>query len=173
MTWREYLTIASFAISVVSGFIAVASFRRTTRLQRFDYAPRIQLSDEAVRVGSLTAEEGFSYGVTIENPGSKPLRVDSVWIDYGSEDLPSDRLKHHVAGEFYLPPGGKRSVSLSLKGMEIQDVLTKFAIAECSFQLRVRIHTPEDGVVERTRVLAAMPSSGGATFVVPRGDILL
>src|SRR5207245_1065847 len=102
MTWREYVPIASSVISLVSAFIAIASYRRMMRLQRFDYAPRIQLSEEAVILAGADRDEGFSYQVVMENPGDKPLRVDSIYVDYGSEDTPSNRLKRHVEGEFYL-----------------------------------------------------------------------
>lgn len=116
MTWREYLPIASLIISLVSAFIAIAGYRRTTKAQRFDYATRIQLSGEKVVLGGVDRDVGFSYETTLENPGSKPLRVDSIYIDYGSSATPANRVRHHIEGEFYLPPAGPANCILDARG---------------------------------------------------------
>ena len=170
MTWSEYLAIA---ISLISVTIAILSFVKTRRIQRFDYAPRIQLSEESVLVGDVDREEGLVYQVNLENPGSKPLHIDSVCIDYGNQNNPPDRLKLHLEGEIYLSAGEMRSVSKRLSGEDIKSVMHRFNIDTCCFYLRVRVKNTEGRIIERSRVLAGLSQGGGVTFFVPRGDILL
>ena len=173
MTWQEYLPFASLIISLVAVYISIVSYRRTDRTERFEYAPRIQLSDEKIVLGGVDRELGFSYEATLNNLGSKPLRIDSVYLDYGSPDIPADRMKYQIEGEFYLLAGGTRAVSQSLDGQSIAEVNRKYQSSTCGFYLRVRVHTLSDGIIERTRNLVSTTESGGGVYFVPRGDILL
>ncbi|MFN0149617.1 MAG: hypothetical protein ACKVU1_02770 [bacterium] len=172
LTWREYLPVGALIIALVSMLVSIATFRRTSKLQRFDYAPRLQLAEETMEVGGADAKDAFSYSVALENPGSKPVRVDAVYMDYGSKARPTGMMKYRIEGEFYLPAGGRRPIACVVSGSETQKVMRNLGTDICSFHLRVCVHT-DHGIVERHRTLVQINQGGGGMYVVPRGDIIL
>lgn len=163
------LSMLSMLLSLVSTGIAIASFRRSRKLQGFDYATRLQLGDEEIIDGGLGALDVFSYSAQLENHGLKPVQVEGVYIDYGG-DSPESCFKHNVEGRFHLAPNAKRLIRFALKKPDYQDALDKFKIHECFFRLRVLYMNSTGGVVETNRRLLAIGERH--TFYVQKGDAL-
>jgi len=163
------LSVLSIVVSLVSTGIAIASFRRSRKLQNFDYATRLQLGDEAIIDGGPDPLDVFSYSAQLENHGLKTVQVERVYIDYGGDSRGSG-YKHCVEGRFHLSPNAKRLIQFALKKPEYQDALEKFKIHECFFRLRVRYMNATGGVVETSRRLLAIGNRH--TFYAQKGDAL-
>jgi hypothetical protein len=107
----------------------------------------------------------------LENWGLKPVRIDSVYVDYGSKDSHDKRYKHQIEGEFYLGPSEKRKVSFQLPKKNLRDALRKFGVDQCYFYLRVSFYTPTGTIVETTRPLMGL-GERSTTFFAQKGEIL-
>lgn len=163
-------------ISLVAIAIAFASFYTTTRLQRLqgsDYVAKLQIVDESISISGqgFSKNDAFSYEANLGNRGVKPVRIDSVYLDYGSMDSQNKRYKHQVEGEFYIGPDEKRKASFRLSKKNFREALQKFKIDQCYFYLRVRFYTPTGTIVEKTRPLMGL-GERSTTFFVHEGEIL-
>lgn len=167
----SYLPVVSLVIFLVSVGIAFAKFWRTRRLQKFDYAARLQLADESLYGQGPGENNAFTYEANLENRGLKPVRIDSVYLDYGSKDAHDRRYKHHVEGEFYLGVTEKRKVSFQLTKKNFHETLQKFGIDQCYFYLRVRFHTSTGTIVETRRPLIGLGENSTIIFA-HKGEIL-
>jgi|SRR3972149_3432172 len=156
-------------LSFVALVIAIISYIKTTRYQHFEYAARLQLSDENMNFASPSSPM-FNYSAKIENRGIKPMKIDRVYIDYGSRDDPKKRIKHVIEGQFYLRPGEPREIKLNLSQSEVESIRQKFD-RQCMFFLRVLYHTAEGRIAEVTRFLGGYDKDM-IIFVVQRGESL-
>ena len=57
------------------------------------------------------------YKAEIENRGSKPVEIASIYLDYGARDDPDKRMKYSVAGKMYLSAGQNTRLMSSALGM--------------------------------------------------------
>ncbi len=171
ITLMTYLPVVSLVISLISAFIAGVSFLRTMKLQEFDYATRLQVVDESIVGQGPGSDDAFSYEANLENHGIKPVKVDSVYIDYGSKESMNKRLKYHVEGEFYLVSGEKRKISFQLKKNDFNEALKKFEITQCYFYLRICFQSSTGKNIEATRSLVGL-GENSTTIIVNRGEIL-
>lgn len=170
-TLMTYLPVVSLVVSFVSAGIAVASFNRTRKLQEFDYAARLQVADESIYGQGPGPDDAFTYEANIENRGQKPVKVDSVYLDYGGKESLNKRLKHYVEGEFYLGAGEKRKISFRLRKNDFNEALKKFEIDQCYFYLRVRFFSPTGTIIETTRPLMGLGENSNTIFA-RKGEIL-
>jgi len=166
-----YLPLISLAVSLVSAAIAVASYRRSKRLQEFDYAARLQVADESIYGRGPGPNDAFTYEGNLENRGLKPLKVSSVYLEFGCEEALNKRLKHHVEGEFYLGAGEKRKISFRLRKNDFKEALRRFETDQCYFYLRVQFHSPTGTIIEVTRSLMRLGETS-TTIFAHKGDIL-
>jgi hypothetical protein len=82
----EYLPIPALLISLISIVLAYVSFKRTKIFQEYEYAPRLQLNEELPEFSSqsLVHRPAIRYTAEIENRGSKPVEIESIYLDYGN-----------------------------------------------------------------------------------------
>ncbi|HLE25020.1 MAG TPA: hypothetical protein VI935_05155 [Thermodesulfobacteriota bacterium] len=168
-TIQHYLPFLFTGISLISIGISVKSYRMASRYQNFDYAVKLQTIDEIIKFGSPSSPE-FNYSTKIENRGQKPVKIERVYIDYGSRDDPKKRIKHVIEGQFYLRPGEPREIKLNLSQSEVESIRQKFD-RQCMFFLRVLYHTAEGRIAEVTRFLGGYDKDM-IIFVVQRGESL-
>ncbi len=172
MTWTLAIALVSVFLSVISTAIAIASFRRTSRLQDIDYSSRLQICDERIECGGVEGpDDVFSYSAIIENVGLKPVRVEEICVDYGSEHM-DKCFKHHVDGRFDLAPNSKRTIAFSLSQACFVAALERFEIEHCYFRLRVTYLSPNGKIAEVVRTLAGVGTNPRATFYAQAGDAL-
>ncbi len=166
-TWL--LPVVSLALSLISTAIALASFRRSRRLQDFEYAPRLQLEAEQVR-GGYSLKDVFHYSAELVNHGLKPVEIDAIYLDYGGKDL-ADSLHLHVEGNAHLPPNGRRAIECRRSKGDYEEVVARFGLKNCLFRLRVRYFNSTGGLVETERRLMSIGSDGIGLYA-QRGDAL-
>lgn len=166
------IVISSVALllSLVSTLIGVASFRRSRRVQEFDYATRLQIEQEEVRAGGRRPEDAFSYSAQLLNSGQKPVKIDCVYIDYGGNTLETS-MHFLVKGDCHLSPTSKLPIEFLLSQADYRAALAKFDLGECLFRLRVRYRNMTGGVVETQRMLMAI-GPGSTTVYARFGDAL-
>ncbi len=82
------ISAASLLLSVVSVILAIVSFRRSKIFQEHEYAVRLQVTNEQAIFGNPAStklsDRAIGYFATIENRGLKPVRIDRIYLDYGS-----------------------------------------------------------------------------------------
>lgn len=88
-----YISIAALFISVASIILSFISFKRTRIFQEYEYAIRLQMSDERLTFGteSLPNLPALSYAASIENRGIKPIKIKSIHLNYGDNQIQINR----------------------------------------------------------------------------------
>lgn len=162
------LPIASIILSVISVFIAVWSFLRTRQLQEFEYAPRLQLINmkQAFSTGKV-----FDFAAGLKNYGVKPVKIDRVYMDYGSKEYPDKRLHHEIEGDFYLSSEEEREFQFHLSKGDAEKTMKDFSTNSCMFYLRILYYDRKGKVREIIRDLGGY-NRESAVFIVPRGETL-
>jgi hypothetical protein len=124
----EYLPIPALLISLISIVLAYVSFKRTKIFQEYEYAPRLQLNEELPEFSSqsLVHRPAIRYTAEIENRGSKPVEIESIYLDYGHRDDSSKRMRYSVAGEMYLSPGQKYDLEVERSWEDIAEVKERY-----------------------------------------------
>lgn len=172
MTWTLAIALVSMFLSVISTATAIVSFRRTSRLQDIDYSSRLQICDERIECDGVGEPDHiFSYSAIIENVGLKPVRVEEICVDYGSEHM-DKCFKHHVEGRFHLASNTKRTIAFSLSQARFVAALEQLEIEHCYFRLRVTYLSPSGKTAEVVRKLAGVGTNPHATLYVQAGDAL-
>ncbi|MGH9927617.1 MAG: hypothetical protein ACREA9_00165 [Pyrinomonadaceae bacterium] len=168
-----FISIGALLISVASIILAFFSFRRTGSFQDYEYATRLQMSDERLTFGTETLpyHPALSYVAAIENRGLKPVKIRSIRLDYGDKLNSEKRMKRSVEGEIYLSPGEKREVGVDIAWQDIEHMKKRFDINQAIFSLRVSYHDPKGEVREATRNYGGFDGSS-CVSVVNRGDAL-
>lgn len=133
----DYITIASFIISVIAIVIAIASYLRTKRFQDYEYSTRLQILDERLECGSpsLRNMPALVYRAKIENRGSKPIKVDSLYLDYGDEVDSNKRMRRHIDGEMYLSSCQRHEFDIEISWTDVEQMKKHFNINQCFFFL--------------------------------------
>lgn len=169
----QYIPIVALFISLASFAISVASYRRSGALQDFDYAARMQVVDEQIGSSSPSLKDrpAFSYAAAIENRGAKPVKISDIYLDYGHKENERKRIKFHLEGETYLPPGAKHAVAKSVSWEDVNSLKEKFGIGECFFFLRIVFIDAKSRKRETARILSGFDGDTTVMFA-QRGDVL-
>jgi len=140
----SYLPIPALLVSVLSLILAIISFNRTKVFQEYEYAPRLQLNEEGTELSSESFPDrpAIRYSAEIENRGSKPVEIKSIYLDYGARDNPDKRMKYLVAGEMYLSPSQKHNLDVNMSWEQIAQMKERFNINQAMFFLRVSFYRP-------------------------------
>jgi len=165
------VAVISLVVAVISLVVSIRANRRSARYQDFEYAPRLHVEDEDVRMATRSFPTAFHYRADLVNRGLKPVDVSRVIMDCGGADESSKREHHVVQGRFTLSPGGKREVSFDFSWEAVDDLRRRLDLTECAFLLRIRYEPPSGGVSEVQRRLGGV---NGETlgFAVPDGERL-
>jgi hypothetical protein len=165
----DYIAIASFIISVIAIVIAIASYLRTKRFQDYEYSTRLQILDEWLERGSpsLRNMPALVYRAKIENRGSKPIKVDSLYLDYGDKVDSNKRMRRHIDGEMYLSSGQRHEFDIEISWTNVEQMKKHFNINQCFFFFRVVYHTPDGSIQENIR-----PLGDARTTIILKGDCL-
>ena len=165
----DYIAIASIIISVIALRIAIASYSRTKKFLNYEYSPRIQILDEHIMGGSPSFKDmpALSYRAEIENRGSKSIKVDSLYLDYGDEVDSNKRMKRHIDGEMYLNSCQRHKFDIEISWADVEQMKKRFNINQCFFFFRFVYHTPDGSIQENTR-----PLGGERTTIILKGDCL-
>jgi hypothetical protein len=169
-----YLPVPAFIVSLVSIWIAYKSFQRTKVFQEYEYAPRLQLNEEegvAFASQTLVHLPAIRYKADIENRGSKPVEIASIYLDYGARDDPDKRMKYSVAGKMYLSAGQKYEIDVQRSWNDIADMKERFNIDQAMFFLRVSFYRPNGNLEESVRSLGGYDDS--TTVFVPQRSTTL
>ena len=151
--------------------LSCVAFYRTNKFRDFEYEQRIQLTDEHVSGSTSGHDPTFAYRANVDNRGLKPVKINSIWIDYGHEILQERRYKYHVRGHFYLRPGDSEEISFRLSDADFNSTLSKFEIEKCHFFLRIESEGVGKKNSTKVRALGGI-GKNSATMVVHAGDIL-
>jgi len=156
-----YLPIPALLVSLVSIGLAYISFRRTKIFQEYEYAPRLQLNEEGTELSSqsLVNTPAIRYTAEIENRGSKPVQIKSIYLDYGARDDAEKRMKYSVAGEMYLNTGQKYELEVERSWTDIAEMKERFSINQAMFFLRVSFYRPNGNLEESIRSLGGYDDS--------------
>ena len=165
----DYIAIASIAISLIALIIARASYSRTKKFLDYEYSPRIRILDEHVTRSSppLYNLPALSYRAEIENRGSKSIKIDSLYLDYGDQVDSNKRMKRHIDGEMYLNSGQRHEFDIEISWADVEQMKKHFNINQCFFFFRVVYHPPDGSIQEKTR-----PLGDARTMIIPKGDCL-
>lgn len=165
----DYIAIASIIISLFALGIALASYSRTKKFQDYEYSPRIQILDEHITCGSPSLKDipALSYRAEIENRGSKSIKIDSLYLDYGDQVDSNKRMKRHIGGEMYLNSGQRHEFNIEILWTDVEQIKKQFNINQCFFFFRFVYHTPGGSIQENTRSLG-----GERTTTILKGDCL-
>ncbi|MBF8302259.1 MAG: hypothetical protein HW396_540 [Candidatus Dadabacteria bacterium] len=164
-------SVIQFCSSIVSSMLSLLFGFANRQYQRFDYAVRLQVTDENRTFRTASFPVPFSYTTKVQNKGLKPVDIDRIYIDYGSKDDSNKRCRHNIQGRFYLSPGEYKEIKFNLSWSDLQSTKQQFEINQCVFFLRVVYHTPQG------KAATAIRSLGGydrdmTLYVVQRGDTL-
>jgi len=168
-----YISIGALFISLASIILALVSFQRTRIFQDYEYATRLQMSDEELTFGTKTLSNlpALSYTAAIENRGTKPVKIRSIHLDYGDKSVSEKRMKRGIEGEIYLSSGQRHKLEVNISWQDIEQMKARFEIDQAMFSLRVSYHDLKGQIREATRNYGGFD---GATCVsvVNRGDAL-
>ncbi len=165
----DYIAIASFIISVIAIVIAIASYLRTKRFQDYEYSTRLQILDEHLTYGNPSLKDipALSYQAKIENRGSKPIKIDCLYLDYGDKVDSNKRMKRHIDGELYLRPGKRHEFGIDISCVDVEQMKKRFNINHCFFFFRIAYHAPDGSIQENIRSLGDT-----RTIIIQKGDCL-
>ena len=165
----DYIAVASIIISVIALRIAIASYSRTKKFQDYEYSPRIQILEKHFTRGSPSSKDipALSYRAEIENRGSKSIKVDSLYLDYGDEVDSNNRMRRHIDGEMYLNSGQRHEFDIEISWADVEQMKKHFNINQCFFFFRFVYHTPDGSIQENTR-----PLGDARTMIILKGDCL-
>ena len=123
-----YVAITALVISALSLFLAFISFRRSRVFQDLEYATRLQMLDEVLKYAheTFTQLPALSYHAQIENRGLKPVRLDSVTLDYGHRTNREQRVRHEILGETYLLPGKTQSLAQEITQRDVRAMKERY-----------------------------------------------
>lgn len=169
--WTTIFTIFPIGISIVALSISILSFVRSSRYQSYDYSERLQILNECISQSSPSFTNAFSYSAKIENRGLKPVEIDNVWIDYGSQDEIKKRLKHNITGRFYLSPSQAKEITFQLDRKDMKETMERFNINKCIFFLRVEYKTVYGKITCAVRLIGGYEGNS-CIFFAQRGDPL-
>jgi len=167
----KFLPFIAVTISLISLFISILSFHRTKQIQDYEYLTRLQIFNEEVKAGhpSRSNQPALSYKATIENRGSKPIKIAKICIDYGDYTDTQKRIKYHVIGENYLRPGQTISFSKEITWKDIDEMKKRYNIDHCTFFLRTAYYTLNNDLKETTRKLLTFKANG-IIFYAQKGN---
>lgn len=165
----DYIAIASLIISLIALGIALLSYSRTKKFRDYEYSPKIQILDEHIMCGSPSSKDipALSYRAEIENRGSKSIKIDSLYLDYGDQVDSNKRMKRHIDGEMYLNSGQRHEFDIEILWADVEQIKKQFNINQCFFFFRFVCHTPAGSIQENTRSLG-----GERTKSSLKGDCL-
>ena len=165
----DYIAIASIVISLIALGIAIASYSRTKKFHDYEYSPRIQILDEHITHGTPSLKDipALSYRAKIENRGSKSIKVDSLYLDYGDKVDSNKRMRRHIDGEMYLSSGQRHEFDIEISWADVEQMKKRFNINQYFFFFRVVYHTPDGSLQENTR-----PLGDARTMICLKGDCL-
>ncbi len=165
----DYIAISSTIISVIALIIAIASYLRTKKFQDYEYSPRLQILNEHLTYGcpSLKDIPVISYRAEIENRGLKPVKVDSLYLDYGDKVDSNKRMKRHIHGELFLSSGQRHGFDIEITWAAVEQMKKHFNVSQCFFFFRVVYHTPDGSIQENTRSLGDT-----RTIIIQKGNCL-
>ena len=112
----DYIAIATIILSGIAIIIKIASYLRNKRFQDHEYSTMLQILDEHVEKGSPSLKDvpALSYRAKIENRGSKSIKIDSLYLDYGDQVDSNKRMKRHIDGEMYLNSGQRHEFDIEI-----------------------------------------------------------
>lgn len=170
--------IASNVVELITLLIAGAAlalswvaFYRTNKFREFEYEQRIQVTNEHTSGSTSDHDTTFAYRANLDNRGLKPVKINSIWIDYGHETLQEQRYKYHERGHFYLRPGDSEQIVFRLSDDDFNATLLKFEIEKCHFFLRIESEGVDKKTFTKVRALGGI-GKDSATLVVHGGEIL-
>ncbi len=165
----DYIAIATITISLIALIIAIASYSRTKKFQDYEYSPRIQILDERITCGSPSLNDipALSYRAEIENRGSKSIKVDGLYLDYGDKVDSNKRMRRHIAGEMYLNSDQRHEFNIEISWADVEQMKKHFNINQCFFFFRFVYHTPDGSIQENIR-----PLVDARTVIIPKGGCL-
>ena len=169
----SFIPIAAIIVSLISLLISFASYRRSKIFQDYEYAPRLQIVNEEVVGGSpsLPDRPAICYKAEIENRGSKPVKIDSIYLDYGDRNDANKRMKCHIEGEIFISPGKSHLVSKEIAWKSVEEMKKRFNINQCHFFFRIVYHLANNEIQETSRALFGF--DGVSTIInVQKGDCL-
>ncbi len=169
-----YFSIASLVISIISITIAIISFRRTKIFQDYEYMPRLQLLDEKVVGGTPSGKNSpaLTYNAKVENRGLKPIKIDSLNMDYGDKTDQRKRVSRHIEGEIFVSPGQCHPVSVIVTWDDVDEMKKRFNINDCHFTLKTLYHSPDGEVKISLRPLIGFTGPSSIVSHVPKGNCL-
>jgi hypothetical protein len=160
-------TWAPLVLSVLSFYVSLLAFRRTSKYQDFEYMPRLQVSrSSTVHFGS-NIDPRFDFDGSLENKGPKPIRIRELLMDVGH---PKDRKKQHhyvIAEDFFIAAGDEWPIEFHKTAGEMQDARKKLDSAECTFSLRVSHEDSSGKLIEGRYPLGGF--GGGGSLIVNMG----
>ena len=132
-----YIAIASITISLIALMIAIASYSRTKKFLDYEYSPRIQILDEHIMCCSPPLKDipALSYRAEIENRGSKSIKIDSLYLDYGDKVDSNKRMKRHIDGEMYLNSDKRHEFNIEIFRADVEQLKKRFNINQYFFSL--------------------------------------
>lgn len=165
----DYNAIIYFIISVITLYFIIKKYFRKKKFQDYDYSTRLQILDEELTHGSPSLKDipALSYQAKIENRGLKPIKIDSLCIDYGDKIDSNKRMKRHIDGELYLSPEKKHEFGIEISWVNVEQMKKRFNINQCFFFFRVVYHTPDGSIQENIRSLGDI-----RTLIIQKGDCL-
>ena len=165
----DYIAIATIILLGIPIIIKIASYFRKKIFQDYDYSARLQILDEQLTGGSPSLKDipALSYQAKIENRGSKPIKIDGLYLDYGDKVDSNKRMKRHIDGELYLSPGQMHEFGIEISWADVEQMKKRFNINHCFFFFRVAYHAPDGSIQENIRSLGDT-----RTLVIQKGDCL-
>jgi len=120
----DYIAIATIMLLGIAIIIKIASYLRNKRFQDHEYSTMLQIVDEHVENGSPLLKDvpALSYRAEIENRGSKSIKIDSLYLDYGDQVDSNKRMKRHIAGEMYLNSGQRHEFGIEILWADVEQI---------------------------------------------------
>lgn len=169
----NYIPVFSLIISFIALGVAIISYCKTKMFQDYEFAPRLQIVDEEFCQGtpSLVDRPAFSYQAKITNRGSKTVKIDSLYLDYGDRSDKNKRMKCHIGGETFLSPKQSHPFSSTISWNDVEKMKKKFNINQYYSYIRIAYYTANNDLQETTRALSGFDGST-IIFTAQKGDCI-
>ena len=155
-----YLPYVTLALSIISLTVAILAYRRTSSYMQYEYAPRLEVADESIRLGHPRSvlrsfqPNAFEYSVRLVNRSLKPIDIERIRMDYGDRGDPTKRFKHLLDGRLSLVPGGSHPIEFSLSWNDVDRAKQQFATERLGLFLSIEYMTPQGKRVEAQHEIA-------------------
>lgn len=153
----------SAAFALLAMLIAGFSFWKVSKLQEYDYTPKLQIMEEEVGKGSDGRKYmAFKYSGFLVNSGLKPVKIVKYYFEYGSEEDVEKRLSYDIfPTNFYLKrTEGNHRISWKLDAAKLKEQMDKLRTDNCHFYLVVLYENVNKEIITKKRHLLSISRNG-------------